>query len=324
MLGKFTFKIIGVIIAGALALAAGAQLLSSVVSIVLSIRLGNPFPFVSVIIVTFVLIRLPTRYQNESIPSSLLTILSYGATGYLVVVVFVAVMPYGLHLALLGSGIAAILCSFVSNPSSIIEKIQQLSSTLPASSFLSINNAKSMGNEISYSVGISKDYRVLILPNDSRENVVDLMRNRPLLPISLTHYEDCDALIIASTKEMDSRIVNRILLLLKENGIDSVDVATPLLCEAILLAPLVDEQNGLYMSDYRIANGKNSIEHLLSIWPSRMTVFTKSSMLGIIVHDAAVPGLLAASLPSGHESEILLRRDFSSISMDGVSNASPS
>jgi hypothetical protein len=324
VLGKFTFKIIGVVIAGALALAAGAQLLSSVVSVVISIRLGNPFPFASVIIVTFVLLRLPTRYQNESIPSSLLTILSYGATGYLVVVVFVAVMPYGLHFALLGSGIVAILCSIVSNPSVIMEKMQQLSSTLPATSLLSISNGKSIGNEISYSVRISQDYRVLILPSDSREKVVDLMRNRPLLPMSLTHYEDCDALIIASTKEMDSRIVNRILSLLKENGINSVDDATPLLSEAILLAPLIDEQNGLYMSDYRIANGKSSIEHLLSIWPSRMTVFTKSSMLGIIVHDTAVPGLLAANLPSGHESDVLLRRDFSSIILDGESNASPS
>ncbi|MHA2160630.1 MAG: hypothetical protein ACXABE_17180, partial [Candidatus Thorarchaeota archaeon] len=96
MLGKGLIKIIGFIIAGAIALAAGAELLASVVSVVLSFRGGNPFPLISIVIITVVLIRLVQRRSEETPVKMILNIAAYAATGYVAVVAFVIGLPYGL------------------------------------------------------------------------------------------------------------------------------------------------------------------------------------------------------------------------------------
>ena len=69
MFGKSIIKLIGLIFAGAIALAGGAELLASVVGVVLAFRSGNPFPLLLVGIVTVILLRIVKRQKSLGINS---------------------------------------------------------------------------------------------------------------------------------------------------------------------------------------------------------------------------------------------------------------
>ncbi len=116
MLGKGIMKLTGYAIAGAIALVAGAELLSSVVSVVFAFRLGNPSPLIGVVLITVGLLLVVNRISTESPLRLILNILSYAASGYLAVVVFVIVLPYGLIFSGIAAGLVAGICSFIKEP----------------------------------------------------------------------------------------------------------------------------------------------------------------------------------------------------------------
>jgi len=115
MIGKGITKLIGYAIAGAIALVAGTELLVSVVSVVLAFRMGNITPLLGVIILTVGLLLVVKRVSEESPTRLIMNILAYAASGYLAVVTFVIVLPYGLIFSGIAAGVTAGICSFIKN-----------------------------------------------------------------------------------------------------------------------------------------------------------------------------------------------------------------
>ena len=307
MFGKGLIKIIGLIIAGAIALAAGSELLASVVTVVLAFRGGDPFPLVTVVLIVVVLLRLLQRQPEDTPVMMILNIAAYAATGYVVVVAFVIALPYGLVASVAASVIAVIGCSLMGNPSSLIKQIQEI---IPGATLGTRLDGLSkrmvpVGNGTSFALNTA--HNIILVDHAQSEKIIQLMRDRPLLPISLTHFEECDVLFITTE---DHSMLNRVSSLLAAVNIKTNGSPPSLLAEVIQMIPIIDEQNGLPMHDYRLAKDEKSVADLLSSWPLRMTVFPSESDVMILVPDDVSTGLNVEKLKQGYESEILLNRDF--------------
>ncbi|MCJ7817370.1 MAG: hypothetical protein MUP60_00835, partial [Candidatus Thorarchaeota archaeon] len=133
--------------------------------------------------------------------------------------------------------------------------------------------------------------------------------DRPLLPISLTHFVDCDVLFVAEGSNPAK--FEQILQLLKDLSVQTKGHTSQLLSEAIQMVPIIDSQNGLGMDNYRLARDEKSITELLAISPVRMTVFPTVQGLRVLVPDMDAPGLIVETLEEGNEIDVLLHRDYS-------------
>ncbi|MFX0054582.1 MAG: hypothetical protein ACFFAD_06630 [Candidatus Hermodarchaeota archaeon] len=288
MLGRGILKIIGLAIAGAMALAGGAQLLSSVALVVISFRNGNIIPLIIAIGTTAALIQLKRLLAKHAL-SAILGILAYAASGYLAVVAFVGLLPYGMVPSLLGAALTIIVCSVMYDSSNLKEWMATLSpdSTI---SWLSRNPGTP---ELSISKQVSD--HIALLPPESRENVIMLMRDRPLLPISLTHFNECDVLFIEIKSERAS--LNQIRDTLLRASVAIKNDASPLLREAILKVPLIDEKHGLSMAEYCLATDQDTVNHLIRNPPSRMFVFPSRTGPRVIYPESAAPGLISQRVP---------------------------
>jgi len=114
--GKSIIKLIGLIFAGAIALAGGAELLASVVAVVVAFRAGNPFPLFLVGFVTIVLLRVVKKQTEDTPVKMILNIVAYAATGYLVVVAFVVALPFGLVASIATAIVTSVIVSFIGDP----------------------------------------------------------------------------------------------------------------------------------------------------------------------------------------------------------------
>jgi len=306
LFGKGLIKIISLVIAGAIALAAGSQLLASVVSVVLAFRFGNIIPLMVVVILTVGILLVANRVPEESTARTIIKILSFAVTGYLAVTIFAIALPYGLIISIIAAGAVGVLSSIIGEQRTFWKYVQQS---------LQFENQRNGSSIRSVPVGdgtsfkLNKFQNIVILEERTREKVIHLMKERPLLPISLTHYEDCDVLFIA--EENDPTRYGRIMKLLKESGIAIKGVASPLLAEAIQMVPLLDSRNGLKFEDYRIARDEKTISSLLAQAPSRLTVVPSANGLFVLIPEMEAPGLNVERLKHGCEVDILLDRDYS-------------
>jgi len=306
LVGKGLTKIIGLAVAGAIALAAGTQLLASVVSVVLAFRFGNIVPLAIVVILTIGVLLVASRIPEESPARIIIKILAYAVTGYLAVTTFVIALPYGLIISIIAAGSVGVLSSMIGEQTTFWKNVKQLLRFQNRFSGLSIRSVP-IGDSTSFR--LNSFHTIVILEEGAREKLVHLMKERPLLPISLTHFEDCDVLFIA--EETDPARYERIMKLLKEAGIGIRGLASPLLAEAIQMVPILDSKNGLKFEDYRIARDDKTINSLLAQAPSRLTVFPSVTGLCVLIPDREASGLDVERLKQGYEAEVLLQRNYS-------------
>ncbi|MDH4215087.1 MAG: hypothetical protein OEV85_14315 [Candidatus Thorarchaeota archaeon] len=306
MFGKGLTKIISLAIAGAIALAAGAQLLASVVSVVLAFRFGNIIPLAIVVILTVVILIVANRFPEESSARTIIKILSYAVTGYLAVTVFVIALPYGLIVSIIAAGAVGVFSSIIGEQQTFWKHIRESLQFENRFSGLPIRSVP-VGNGTSFR--LNSLHTIVILEEGTREKLVHLMKERPLLPISLTRYEDCDILFIA--EENDPSRCDRIMKLLKESDIGIKDLASPLLAEAIQMVPILDSRNGLKFEDYRIARDDKTISSLLTQAPSRLTIIPSVNGLLVLIPEFEAPGLNVDRLKHGCEADVLLDRNYS-------------
>lgn len=305
MFGKGVIKLIKYAVAGAIALVVGAELLASVVSIVLAFRLGDISPLLVAIVLTVVLLLIVNRVSEDSPTRLILNILGYAAISYLVVVAFVIVLPYGLIFAGIAAGATAGICSFIKDPGSLNPQIKQLISQMQtAGSLNGLVRQRVVAVSEGESFKLNASENILLLEKDSREKIIQVMRDRPLLPVSLTCYVDCDVLFISAKFDQIINLINTL-------GIETKGTTSPLLAEAIQMIPIIDSQNGLKMENYCLARDEKAVTELISLAPTRMTVFPTISGLAVLVPDMDAPGLLVEQLEQGTEVDVLLHRNYS-------------
>jgi len=308
MIGKGITKLIGYAIAGAIALVAGTELLVSVVSVVLAFRMGNITPLLGVIILTVGLLLVVKRVSEESPTRLIMNILAYAASGYLAVVTFVIVLPYGLIFSGIAAGVTAGICSFIKEPSTVTSHLREFVSQIQSSGSLNgvTKRIVPVGDGDSFS--LNTFHNVLVLENGSRDKVIQLMRDRPLLPISLTHFVDCDVLFV--TENSNPTRFDQVMKLLNDLSIGTKKQTSQLLAEAIQMVPIIDSQNGLGMDNYRLARDEKTINELLVLAPVRMTVFPTTTGLRILVPDMDAAGLIVEEIEEGKEVNVLLHRNY--------------
>ncbi|MFW9888372.1 MAG: hypothetical protein ACFFER_09330 [Candidatus Thorarchaeota archaeon] len=304
MFGRGILKIIGLAIAGAMALAGGAQLLSSVAFVVISFRSGNIIPLAIAVGTTVALMKLKLLLAKNTL-SGIIGILAYAASGYLAVIAFVGLLHYGMVTSLLGAAVTIILCSLMYDPSNLNEWMAMLSSD----SSVSLLNRNPGVSILSSSKEVS--HHIVLLPSESRDKVISLMRDRPLLPISLTHFNECDALFIDTKSERINLAQIRDILM--RGNITIKGDASPLLREAILKVPLIDEKHGLSMTEYFLATDQDAVKHLIRNLPSRMIVFPSKSGLRVIYPESAAPGLISQRVPDSELVNALLLHQYANL-----------
>ncbi len=302
-------KLTGYAIAGAIALVAGAELLSSVVAVVFAFRFGDPSPLIGVVFITVGLLLVVNRVSPESPLRLVLNILTYAASGYLAVVVFVIALPYGLTISGIAAGLVAGICSFIKKPDVLTGYIRVAITQIKSSGSSNELSSRliSLGDGESLTMDLSQ--HPVLLEHGTKDKVIQLMRDRPLLPISFTHYVGCDILFICDDKNPEK--YQQILNLLEERSIGVKKITSHLFTEAIHMIPIIDSQNGLGMDEYRLARDEKTINDLLSIMPVRMTIFPTTNGLNILVPDTDAPGLLVETIEQGKAVDALVNRNYS-------------
>jgi hypothetical protein len=303
-------RLVGLAVAGAVALAVGANLLSSVVGVVTALRAGDVVPLIIVAVTTVILLRLSAKPSENRTPVHvLLEVLGWTSAIYLFVVVLMWVLPFGMVPAILAAGITAMLCGLVRDPTGLNEKMSRI---VDASSSLGLSptglgiTSRLSGTQSMWARINRLRYKVIIIPPKHIDTVIGLLKDRPKLPVSLTRLEDTDALIVR-----DEEWADRVLVVLGESGVPDAHIATPLLEKAIIALPLLEQEHGVKVNDYQFACDPNTVEKLLVLKPLRMTVFPNPNGLVVMVFSDSVLGLNLQPLPIGREASAVVARDIS-------------
>ena len=322
MFGKSIFRLMVYALAGAVALFLGGQLLNSVALVVLAWRLGNVQPLVFVWVGTIIMLII-TRKETKEPLALLLSVVSWACIIYTGVVMLFVALPYGLIAAFLAMGGTIIGCSRIKEPGSIIKRFSALLE--PAGSFaysLPILGQASVSHNRFWASIDKLKMKAIFLPRSMRGRVLDLLRERPLLPVSITRYEECDIMMVRT--EGEEKVLNQVLQALSEKGAGSMQVLSLFMTNAILSLPLIEDDMGVTMKEYRIAVEESTVAKLLEIWPNRITVFPNRKGLRVVIRGDVAPGFDLKQLPQGREAQVLLGRDIAQLPMGGVEVAGES
>ncbi|MDF1537706.1 MAG: hypothetical protein P1Q69_02245 [Candidatus Thorarchaeota archaeon] len=294
------------VIAG-VALVIGTQILGSVSWVVVSLRLGNYIPFISIVFVTLLMQRFPVSIKSENrIIRTLLDVISWAAVVYLFFVLLVGFLPYGLLVSIVGAGSSLLACMIVRDPSEVKERLllaADMAESLRCTGFKSGADRDAM----MWSYMRRQQLEILQLPRGSFDNVVKVLRDRPMLPVALVHFEKSDFLVIKTSNDINW--VRQVKRVLSDAGIIDILHTPPLLKKAILLLPLLDEHDGLKISDYVIASNEKSVEVLLKHRPERIMLFPNSDGLRIVARRESVPGIDTMNITSDLAERVVLGRD---------------
>jgi hypothetical protein len=303
-MGKgFVFKIMSWGIIAGVALVLGAQILSSVSWVVVSLRLGNIVPFSLVLVVTLLLQRVATSTESKSpVVSTLIDVLAWASVVYLFFVLLVGLIPYGLLIAISASGFSVLGCMIIRDPTELKEKLLLTADMASAYRGVGLRSGPDR-DAVLWSYLQRKNIAVLQLPRGSFDNVIAVLKDRPMLPVALVHFDYTDFLIIKDSKEVDW--IRQIKRVLHDAGVFDTFLVPSLLRRAILLMPILDEHDGLYTADYVLAINEKSVQVLLDHRPERMTVFPHSDGPRIVVRRESVPGIEVENIVVGREHEAL-------------------
>ena len=124
--------------------------------------------------------------------------------------------------------------------------------------------------------------------------------------------------------EGEEKVLNQVLQALSEKGAGSMQVLSLFMTNAILSLPLIEDDMGVTMKEYRIAVEESTVAKLLEIWPNRITVFPNRKGLRVVIRGDVAPGFDLKQLPQGREAQVLLGRDIAQLPMGGVEVAGES
>lgn len=304
MFGKSVFRLMTIGLAGAIALFLGGQLLSSVTWVVFAWRFGNITPLVTVWGGTIVMLLL-TRRENKEPLSTVLNIISWACIIYTGVVMLFIALPYGLIAGFIALGATVMVCSSIKEPDGVTSRFSNLLE--PSGHSIPMIGKPTMSRSAAWSSIHKLKMKAIVLPSDLRGTTIDLLRERPLLPVSLTRYEECDIMIVRT--EGEEKVMKQVKLALSEKGIENIQTLSPFVTNAILGLPLLEQEDGMALNEYMVASDEATVNRLLEMWPNRITVFPNRLGLRVIIRYDSAPGFDLEELPQGREAHILLGRD---------------
>lgn len=313
MIGR-VFTLMKWAVVAAVALVVGSEFLQSASVVALSLKAGNCAPFVVVLVMTIVLLAASgqvSRRGGSSRISGLLTdVAAYACAIYLFLITLLATLSFGVIVALASAACTALLVSAARNPRSlqklgapVISMVSGLGLSLPV-----VEQAASLDGGWQ---AVSKScMKVIAVAPEYRDVLVTMLRDRPLLPVSLTHLEGGLFLVLLRNDRKEDW-EKRLLALLDDLGVKGSRKVGPLLREAVLALPILDSLHGLPMTDYVLVSDSSTVGRLIQSWPDRMTVFPSPYGIRVVVRKQQAAGLNAQAIPRGYEAAVIVGRDLS-------------
>lgn len=299
---------------GAVAIVIGSELLRSASVVALSLKAGNVGPFAVVLVMTIGLLvlsgRVSRRAKGSRVPGLLMDIAAYACTIYLFLTTLLSTLSLGVVVALGSAACTALLVPAARNPRSLQKLRGPLVSAVSGTGLSLPGVEQSISPNEAWRAVSRSSMRVIAVPPESRDVMVAMLRERPLLPVSLTHLQGALFLVVSGNDRKEDW-ERRLLALLDELGVKGSRKASPLLREAVLALPILDSMHGLWMSDYVLAADLSTVERLIQSWPDRMTVFPDPHGLRVVVRKQHAAGLNTRAIPRGCETGVLVGRDLS-------------
>ena len=295
----------------AIALLIASQLISAVAGVVWSLRFGNPMPFILVIVITVVVLRLTKRQEDDTITERLLNILSLVSVGFLMMVVFVASMGLGVYFAIFAGAMAVIGCKAVYDTDSLRGSFSALVNGDVSLGFSRSFQRFPDANESVLMGELEQIHpEVIIIEKEYREKILSLLKERPRLPWSLSFLESVDALVI--TTRGDRGHVTTALRLLAEVQVQT-KMASSALRQLILALPLLDRKHGIQLTDYHIVRDELTVKRLIEIGPTRVTVHPDGGELQLVIHESTATGMKMEEIPTSEVVSVVLQRNLSQV-----------
>ncbi len=266
------------VVAAAVVLAIGAELLALITSIVVMVRLGNITPLILLAVLTFGMIYKSGQVksvkseegQKLNLAKTILDAMSLVLGGMLCLAIFFIVLPSGIVMLLGSVGGVCVLMALVRDPKKI-------------SMVLSMPYSSVFQHDIS-----TLNLRVFELEKGQRESVLRMLDERSVLRVSIWILQDLDT-IIFPIRQLES-----VCRVLDEYGLRYSRM--DMLLESIVLAlPLSDS---VRPKDY-VSLVPSSKERVIERWPVRMMLFPSPEGVSVLVPRSIVPGIPTEPLSSG-------------------------
>jgi hypothetical protein len=306
MFGKL-FSIVKYVIIAVFVLILASSLLDSVIMIAASNEQGNYLSFIIITGITTILVRMASKNRKQEIFSLLIQITAGCSVIYLVFIVFTTstlMMGYSANMpavTLASVLLTAVYCKIVYEPPDLGRMVGFIISSTRAT--MNIISMESRG-DVSAWASISGNFRILILPEGSASSILELLKERLSLPVTLTHLEGFDYITIPNDPFWQQRI-EEIFIRMQLN----VTRASPLLELGVQATPLFYQSHALENITYGLSKKDSVIEFLLKDWPNGLTVFPSSEGLRTVVPVHRVPGLELEHLSKTQALRLLIHRD---------------
>ncbi len=300
MFGKSLFRLMKYGILVCVAIIVGSTLLTTVSGYVAVLREGNYTPLFFLLFVSTVLVFASERYKLESkVADILVKALSALISLLLFMVIFLWLyIPLGLVQAAVVTFSAILYLNIVRRPSMLREYWDSIT-------LMSVNfGPLTLTDRAKLSYRILKEFSVVVLPRGQLDMVVDLFKTRPHLPMVLTHYEEMDVLYIKQNGQSTS--IDSLLALL---NIEEPLRASPLLSRLIVSLPILEEEYGVQLADYRFVEDQVVVEKLLESRPVRMSIIPHVEGPRLIVPSKDTLGMNVMEIPSEHLVRVILGKD---------------
>ncbi|NWF95607.1 MAG: hypothetical protein HXY34_05660 [Candidatus Thorarchaeota archaeon] len=321
MLGKSLFSLLKYAIVGAVAITLGAELIQATSSAVHSLRDGNPLPLLFTLAVTMVLMyssgRMELTKGHSRVMTLLLNVLAYSSLVYLFLIVFLGMLPWGIPLAVASAGVTAAVCHTLRQPGVITTLAESAVSAAQRHGLDVPFGTPADESEAIRRVIERRGLRVLILPPGSLRAVLRLLVERPMLPVTVTHFDSLDALVVATGGQ--DHILRGVESVLREIGLDPA-LAPSMLEEAILYLPQLEANHGLPLDGYCLATEENAVKMILEAPPSRVTAFppSKGNGVAVVVRREDSLGMDVRRMSRGEAVMTVLGREYNAARMEVV------
>ena len=282
------------------AIIVGSTLLSTVSGYVAVLREGNYSPFIFLLFASTLLVFASERYKLENrITDILLKVLSALVSILLFLVVFMWLyLPLGLVPAAVVTCGTILYLNIVRRPSMLREYWDSIA-------LISVSlGPLALTDKAKLSYRVLKEYTAVVLPSGLLDMVLTLFKTRPHLPMILTHYEEMDVLYVKQ-KGLNNSIESLLALL----DINETIRVSPLLSRLIVSLPILEEEYGLQLTDYRFVEDQTVVDKLLEIRPIRMSIIPHAEGPRLIVPSKDTLGMNVLEIPSEHLIRVVLGKD---------------
>ncbi len=308
MFSKYCFRLMWLSFAAAFAILMGGHLIRYVSSIVIAARLGDYLPLIVLIVCSVALLRISGKFDDkDGLLFNLISIIAWASVILLAIASALIILPFGIVPMIAAVALVGLLARLVQDPQSSISILGQLFGSYPLISFLVMKLYSVWeGHTFSWLRISTSSLALFIIPKEYEMKIIQLMRDRPMLPVSMTILDEFDALVLRAKHLEDwHATINN---LLQRNKIP-YEIGSQILLKLVLALPLIENEGELAHGRYCIIPEQKLIDVLLTEGANYVTLFPRIGGLIAVCPDVFVSGYNVSRLPTNVISSLLINRD---------------